>query len=953
MSIQRIPKIFFQKSRDKLPQYIHNMIKHHLTDEWIYTNYINGDEVSYFKENPWPEFPDIIAKFNSLKRGEHKADLFRYYYLYINGGVYMDSDAMIYQPIKTIIKDYAFISINSWIPNTISNHVIAAEKQNPIIYQALRHLYTMDISILDNDFHYICKELYNIYTSFNGDKTNYILFHDISDTSGDRAIDSSGTLLFKHFWRNKENIPRHDLIYCCVFYNRDYLRLLDLLLKSMRFYSSLDSFDILIITQRDFEENIKGLGKSLGINLKTFCLDLTTIFQAACARLSIFDYPEISNYKKLLYLDTDILITSDLRPVLDNNIKDLLYAFKSGHITSHNFGGQFFNFNTINSNKSGINSGVLLFLNSLTIKELFSRMRSHIEEYTQAGTKPPYCMDQPFISYHAIKDSLYDNELLSQYINLFEGEIEAHEIKAICHFSFPIGNFWNKYSRMSEYFSKILKTLVNNNLYIDIIGKKFTWNSGYIEFFKNKEPEYILYTSWGKGDFFILDQYTVSAIWNDFCHILKFNSDYTKYISIRIDPGDFQFTSGSLINKYLNIYGDSHGSLLFNNLQIPHRNLYNHGKTIYSLGRDKYITNFHESHLNKDTTFCFIYGEIDVRVHIGKQVYYGKHHEIISRELVHMYFRTIKDLIKEYKAIIIVGIPPPVDPSDHTEHIHTPPIPFVGTNSDRVIYTNYMNKLLKEYCKEYKYFFIEPFSYYTREDGCLNYSLSDRCLHIGNNSHFLKAFNILYNLIDNQIPIVLHTCDKYKEFWKPWYYFTRKYIKNPCKIYFLSEEEDPEFVDDVIVIKTGKGEWGQRLLDGLNKIPEKYVFYMQEDFWPCKPMDLSEFSEYFINYAMDVLRITETCEYFSLENTHTENLYKFSQNSEYLMTHQFSLWNKAFFMKYINPEDNPWQNELQQSKKIAKNPHSIYLINHKWYNSTVTKGILQPIGQQMLEEMSA
>ena len=35
-------------------------------------------------------------------------------------------------------------------------------------------------------------------------------------------------------------------------------------------------------------------------------------------------------------------------------------------------------------------------------------------------------------------------------------------------------------------------------------------------------------------------------------------------------------------------------------------------------------------------------------------------------------------------------------------------------------------------------------------------------------------------------------------------------------------------------------------------------------------------------------------------------------------------------MKYIKESDNPWVNEIEQSKVIANNEHSIYLLEEKW-----------------------
>ena len=226
-----------------------------------------------------------------------------------------------------------------------------------------------DFSVLDTDYHYLCKQLFQIYKEFP-EKENYKLFEEKKDLEGDRILES-GELLFRHFWRNKESFPisqtqvPKDLIYCCVFYNKDYVRLLELLLKSLKIFSPQNfTFDFLVITQKNFEPMVQDLGRKLGIVLKTFSLEFSTIFQAACARLFIFDYPEISRYQKLLYLDTDIIIKAPLNPIFELPIDDLLYGIESGTIESLNFGAQFFNFGEVNKTLTGLNSGTLLFLNS-------------------------------------------------------------------------------------------------------------------------------------------------------------------------------------------------------------------------------------------------------------------------------------------------------------------------------------------------------------------------------------------------------------------------------------------------------------------------------------------------------------------------------------------------------------------------------------------------------------
>ncbi len=729
------------------------MIKEMLGPEWVYLHFLDSDILEFLENNPRSEFPGAVDVFKRIKRGEHKADFFRYYFLYVKGGFFMDSDAMIYCPIDLVTLDYKFVSVNSSIVRgTIFQGILGAEPENPLIKKSLQFFFEQDISALDSNYHLLCKNLFKDYEE-NPEKEGYHLLRETPDFEGDRTFAPSGELAFRHYWRNKEGIPStlksKNLVYCCVFYNKDYLKLLDLLLKSMKMYSTLESFDFLVITSPEFAPLVKGLGHKLGLDLRVFTQKFTTIFQAACARLFIFDYPELQGYEKLLYLDTDIIIKSDLAPLFQLPLDNLLYGIKSGTIESPNFGGQFFNFGNseIKREMPGINSGTLFFLNSKIIQELFSRIRLHVETFTLEGNQPPYCMDQPFINFHSIKDSLFNTSLLNPHVSLYEGSdtVENELTASICHFSFPIGNFGHKYSRMCAFLESILKKNYQRSLsFENLIGKKFTWNSGFIKFVIIYTGSLVIETSWGNGTFSTLDSHTAMVVWSGHSHILKFNQDFSEYFSIRISPRDFDYVEGRVIKSNLIIYGDSHGGVLFRNLALDHRNLFCFGKTMFSQGRNRWIHNFNHSQLSTNSIYSFVFGEVDVRAHIAKHVNLGRNHMDICRDLVEAYSSTIKLHFTKYKAIIIVAVPPPVDPEDHSHTIHNPPLPFIGSNSDRVIFTRDLNFILESACKENNYYFFNPFEPYKREDGLLNYELSDSCVHIGKNDYILSEFEKLY-----------------------------------------------------------------------------------------------------------------------------------------------------------------------------------------------------------------
>jgi len=711
------------------------MIESKLTDGWVYKHYTDKEILQFFKDHPVNEFPEITEKFNSIERGEHKSDLFRYYHLYVIGGVYMDTDAMIYESIDSIVKDSVFLSVLSTnVPGTMFQGILGSQKGDPFIYKVLMDLYSMDLNELNNNYFYVCKHMFNKFQEIEN-KEKYTLFNEIPCYSGDKIVDSNSRLIFRHYWRCKTR--QSNLVYMCVFYNKDYIKLLDLLLKSIRFYCDTEPFDILIMTTPDFEWDIYELCQSLKIRCLVYTLPLTTIFQAACARLSIFDYDYISAYKKILYLDTDIIIKAELAPIFDLPLKDVLYGLGSGNISSPSFGLQFFDFSKIDGNTVGLNSGTLLFKNCLQIRDLFSRIRGHIDAFTDSKMGAPYCMDQPFINYHAINDGLCDTTLLEPYISLYEGNdfVTNYETSIVCHFSYPIGNFAHKYERMKIFLYRILNIQTDPSLVLDMYEQYYSFGSGYIKLTKEH-----LETTWNKGDYRILNTHTISATWDYHSHILRFNKGYTEYKCIRTSPDDFSFITGKLVNSNVIIYGDSHPLLTFKDFRTLHRNLFEYAITMHRIGRDNSIYNFHPSHNNSTRIFCLAYGEVDVRCHIGKQVELGRNENDICMDLVKAYFKTIESTIRQYKAIIIVGISPPVDPKDHTHGDH---VPFIGTNEERVRYTRIMNGLIKEYCSKYRYLYFNPYDFYTREDGCLKYELSDGCLHIGNNQHFLGQFNSL------------------------------------------------------------------------------------------------------------------------------------------------------------------------------------------------------------------
>jgi mannosyltransferase OCH1-like enzyme len=136
-------------------------------DGWEYLYFSDEDILTFFQENQSDQYPDIIDKFNSFTTGPHKADLFRYYYIYMHGGLFIDSDLMLYDPLQDIAADNSFISV--WAikpPGSVFNGFIGATAKHPIIESALKDLYAMTNEQLQADYTIVCAHLGGFVKSF-------------------------------------------------------------------------------------------------------------------------------------------------------------------------------------------------------------------------------------------------------------------------------------------------------------------------------------------------------------------------------------------------------------------------------------------------------------------------------------------------------------------------------------------------------------------------------------------------------------------------------------------------------------------------------------------------------------------------------------------------------------------------------------------------------------------
>jgi predicted O-methyltransferase YrrM len=249
-------------------------------------------------------------------------------------------------------------------------------------------------------------------------------------------------------------------IFLCVFNNKEYIKLLRLLLESIYIHNDLinNNIDIIIYTSTNFMNKLKQCHLMYPF-IRFEINDTYNNIDTACkSRLDLFNLNSISNYEKILYLDTDILITGNLNTIFDLCQDEQLYVLEEGVIDNPRdfYGRTLFGDNIEHyKNKTAFTSGILLFKNCDKIKTFFNIVKEDIK------TRPFQfeCYDQPYIVYNAVMLNNYDNQTLKRYAVNNNDNIDTEYI--IRHFPGIPGYHNKKLETMKQFMIELKEREIN------------------------------------------------------------------------------------------------------------------------------------------------------------------------------------------------------------------------------------------------------------------------------------------------------------------------------------------------------------------------------------------------------------------------------------------------------------------------------------------------------------
>lgn len=210
-----------------------------------------------------------------------------------------------------------------------------------------------------------------------------------------------------------------NLIYFTAGVQPDFIKLTRFCIHTIIRNSDLSNIDILIMCDEKYSEIVKAELPFAKVFITESNLDNMT---TSMRKMEIFSVPNIEQYTKILYLDSDIIVMKNIAKIFEHNLEDdILYVKQEGDTSS--FGSSLFHgllaytaeelAHFEQNNVKPFSAGHFLFRNTNEMKIHFQSILDLIKSWT--GN---YFYEQSFLNHHFQRNQKYDNSLLDGMIEI-------------------------------------------------------------------------------------------------------------------------------------------------------------------------------------------------------------------------------------------------------------------------------------------------------------------------------------------------------------------------------------------------------------------------------------------------------------------------------------------------------------------------------------------------------
>jgi len=257
---------------------------------------------------------------------------------------------------------------------------------------------------------------------------------------------------YKESFSNTSN----NLIYYTHGFNNKYLNMLELSIKSLRYTGN--NQDVVVICDEAFVNECKNALKNYNNIFIHSVKNSKSAPEASMNKLKIFDYENINKYNKIFFIDSDIIIHTNLDNIFNNITEDNLIYVKRESLKMEDHKNIYWSLqlyteeqldNFKRDNTFIFNAGQFGFKNSEQMKAHFNNINNLIKNH-----KGESFYEQSFMNHYFNLNKLKNDDILDNNVRLFPDNDIIYENKLI-HFC-GIGEGNPKYDRMLNYFNKFI-----------------------------------------------------------------------------------------------------------------------------------------------------------------------------------------------------------------------------------------------------------------------------------------------------------------------------------------------------------------------------------------------------------------------------------------------------------------------------------------------------------------
>ena len=182
--------------------------------------------------------------------------------------------------------------------------------------------------------------------------------------------------------------------------------------------------------------------------------------QVSMRKVEIFAFPDINKFDKVIYLDSDIIITGDLNVIFDDIVeRDKLYVFEeSDDYREHNF--KYFGLQnyTPDEIKSFSDRRIKVFNCGQFGFKVSEEMHAHFYNilYFMKNYKGEFYYEQSFMNYYFNKLNAR-KAIFNNYTNLGNRGDKVHELTRIIHYADAAMSHKTKLYKMNQDYNTVVR----------------------------------------------------------------------------------------------------------------------------------------------------------------------------------------------------------------------------------------------------------------------------------------------------------------------------------------------------------------------------------------------------------------------------------------------------------------------------------------------------------------